>query len=221
VALLECRELGFAFGEAKPLFSNVNFSLNTGEMVVILGGNAAGKTTLLRMMAGLLRPTSGHIAIKSDNGESRPGDVAMVFQNPDHQMIAATVEEEIALGMELRGVPAAEIRLRVDELIEKLKLGELRTRSPETLSGGQKQRVAIAAVLANDPLFVLFDEPDSLLDVPSRRDLMQTVELIRSQCGLVWTTPHPARMPHANRYYLLMDGSLRERSRKQLMELLN
>jgi energy-coupling factor transport system ATP-binding protein len=220
VAELSATGLGFAFAGQPPLLDEVNLTVRTGETVVLIGENACGKTTLLRLLAGLLVPSRGEVRIDEIPLTEMRRRVAILFQNPDHQMIAPTVEEEIALGLELRGTPPEIMRPMVGDLLRRFGLEEMRTRSPESLSGGQKQRVALAAVMACRPLFLLFDEPDSFLDAPSRRDLLRAVEEIRRDVGMLWTTPNPRRCPPHDRLLLLECGLVRDYSGYEMATLL-
>lgn len=221
MAALNCRQVEFHFPACQSILKNLDLFVQTGEFAVILGGNESGKTTLISILSGLRKPTQGKVTVESDGAMQSQPQVGVVFQNPDQQMIAASVEEEIALGLELCGIPSHLISERVEALLNKFDLIRLRNRSPESLSGGQKQRVALAAVMANQPLFVLFDEPDSLLDAPARREFMKAVEEIRAECGIIWTTPHPMRLPEADSYYYLNNGGLSRSSYEELMKLLD
>ena len=216
MADLTATDVSFAFGHQPPLFDRLNLTVRTGEAVVLVGENGCGKTTLLRLLAGMLEPLQGVVRINGTPVTEQRGRVGILFQNPDHQMIAPTVEEEIALGLELRGTPGEVMRPVVDGLLERFALEPMRTRSPESLSGGQKQRVALAAIMAFRPLFLLFDEPDSYLDAPSRRDLLSAVEEIRGEVGMVWTTPNPRRRPRADCLLFLERGRIRELSESEL-----
>ncbi len=173
---LRAEQVSFGFAGQPPLLTDVSLNLGTGERVVLAGRNGSGKTTLLRILSGLLPPTGGRVYIHGESDESPRNRVGILFQNPDHQMIAPTVEEEIALGLELRGEQPSEIRRVVDGLLARFGLTELAASPPEALSGGQKQRVALAATMAWAPPFLLLDEPDSFLDAPSRRS-----------CCVAWT----------------------------------
>jgi energy-coupling factor transport system ATP-binding protein len=208
MAELAARNIRFSYRDCPPLFDDISFSVCSGETVVLIGGNACGKTTLLRILAGMLQPAAGEVRLNGELVAQLRSRVGLIFQNPDHQMIAATVEEEIALGLELRGTPQTVMRQLVGETLHKFDLEEIKTCSPERLSGGQKQRVALAAIMAMRPDFLLLDEPDSYLDAPSRRNLMQAVELVRTDTGIVWTTSHPRRHPPADRFLFLVDGKV-------------
>lgn len=205
---LRAENLHFHFADGTAVLRGVNLTLRPGQMIAILGENASGKTTLLKLLTGLLTPTEGQVFVDDFPVQNARDRVGIVFQNPDHQMIGATVEEDLALGMELRGVPQTQMRERVEVLLQQFDLEDFRQATPENLSGGQKQRVALAAVMVSRPTFLLFDEPDSLLDAPSRADLEQAVNVVRKTCGIVWTSPHPKRLPVAEQYFELCDGLL-------------
>jgi len=215
---LIAEHLSFSFGE-RLLLSEINFTLKSGEMIVCLGSNGSGKTTLLRLLSGLSAPAAGCVFVRGTDSPELRNQTGYLFQNPDHQMLAATVEEELALGLELRGIPAETVREVVESLLARFQLSALRDHPPQALSGGQKQRVALAAIMASKPHFLLLDEPDSFLDAPSRRELMAGVKAVRAQCGILWTTPHPNRMPLADRYFVLSEGTLREAARDELLSI--
>jgi energy-coupling factor transporter ATP-binding protein EcfA2 len=216
---LRAERVRFGFAGQAPLLENVNLSLRTGERAVLVGRNGSGKTTLLRILAGLLTPSGGRVYVHGESDESPRKRVGILFQNPDHQMIAPTVEEEIALGLELRGEQPREIRRVVDSLLARFGLQDLVPSPPEALSGGQKQRVALAATMAWAPPFLLLDEPDSFLDAPSRRELLRGVDEVRAQCGLLWVLPHTRQLPVADRYWLLHETAVRECGREELLRL--
>ena len=209
--MLSAEHLSFHFPDGRGVISDVSVSVAPGEMIAVLGENASGKSTLLKLLAGMLQPSSGKVTVDGQPLTHARDRVGLVFQNPDHQMIAPTVEEEIALGLELRGIPVAEMRPRIDQMLQHFDLSPLRFVSPSTLSGGQKQRVALAAIMVIQPHFLLFDEPDSLLDAPSRADLLNAVAVVRESCGIIWTSPHPKRIPAVDRVFELTQGTLRAR----------
>ncbi|HEY3296282.1 MAG TPA: ABC transporter ATP-binding protein [bacterium] len=215
MAELAAEQVTFGYDGA-PLLRDISLTLRQGELTVCLGGNGSGKTTLLRLMSGLLTPAGGHVVVRGMENALPRQQTGMLFQNPDHQMLAGNVEEEIALGLELRGTPPAQIRETVEALLSRFQITSLRHHPPQALSGGQKQRVALAAIMAAKPRFLLLDEPDSFLDAPSRRELMSAVDEVRAECGILWMTPSPKRMPAADRHCLLRTGMLRECSREEL-----
>lgn len=218
MARLIIEDIEFRLPPNRTLFAGVTLSVAVGEFVTIIGANGSGKTTLLKIIAGLLAPSKGNVQTEESGSGIREPSVGIILQNPDHQMIAATVEEEIALALEFRGKPSSVIHKKVDDLIERFSLQELRKRSPESLSGGQKQRVAVAAIMAGEPRFVLFDEPDALLDAPSRKELMSAVSVIRPATGIIWTTPNPSRMPPADRCLFLNRGCLKVFDERELRD---
>ena len=159
----------------------IDLSIAPGEFVAIIGTNGSGKSTLARHFNGLLTPTSGHClvggldtAIEENLWPVRQ-TVGMVFQNPDNQIVAAIVEEDVAFGLENIGVPGPEIRPRVEKALAAVDMLDYAKRAPHRLSGGQKQRVAIAGVLALEPRCIVFDEPTAMLDPKGRKEIVSTV----------------------------------------------
>jgi energy-coupling factor transporter ATP-binding protein EcfA2 len=218
---LRIRGLGFTFRDGFELFSSINFDLASDEFVVLFGGNGSGKSTLLRCLSGISSPACGEISIEPKSSSGLSMQVGLVFQNPEHQMIAPTVEEEIALGLELAGVHASEIEERVEGEIERFGLQEIRRRCPEELSGGQMQKVALASILILRPSFLLLDEPDSLLDAPSRREFMEAVNTIRADHGILWACADAERIPNASRYLLLTPSGIEATTRERILEAAN
>jgi energy-coupling factor transport system ATP-binding protein len=174
---------------AAALFS-VSIRVQKGEFVAVLGRNGSGKSTLARHMNALLTPTRGTIWVKGL--DTRPPEntwpirqsAGMVFQNPDSQLIATMVEEDVAFGPENLGVPAPEIRRRVDRQLSAVGMGEYAQSAPQYLSGGQKQRVAIAGVLAMEPDCLVLDEPTAMLDPSGRREILETVQKLNRENGI-------------------------------------
>ena len=159
----------------------ISFSVNKGELISILGHNGSGKSTLAKLLNAQIIPTDGEIEIFGINtkNEERVWDIrqkcAMVFQNPDNQLVATVVEEDVAFGPENLGVPSEEIRQRVDEALKIVEMEEYKKHSPHMLSGGQKQRVAIAGILSMKPEVIIFDESTAMLDPIGRKDIMNTI----------------------------------------------
>jgi len=160
---------------------NVSLDVKKGEFLVILGHNGSGKSTLSKMMNGLLMPTSGEVSVMGMNtkDEEKIWDIrqkaGIVFQNPDNQIVATIVEEDVAFGPENQGVPPKEIRRRVDESLAIVEMSDYKKHAPHLLSGGQKQRVAIAGILAMNPDCIILDEPTSMLDPIGRIEVMDTI----------------------------------------------
>jgi energy-coupling factor transport system ATP-binding protein len=169
---------------------DVNLAIQRGEFVAIIGSNGAGKSTLARHLNGLLLPNEGEVRVEglltSDVHSiwTIRQRLGMVFQNPDNQLVATTVEEDVAFGPENMALPPDEIRRRVDEALSMVDLVEYRTHPPQMLSGGQKQRVAIAGALASHPACIVFDEPTSMLDPVGRRQILATIHRLNREEGL-------------------------------------
>ena len=177
-------------GEGHEALCGISLSIAAGEFVAVLGANGSGKSTLARHLNALLLPTEGELIVEgmrtSDAG--RVWDirqkVGMVFQNPDNQLVAAVVEEDVAFGPENLGVPPEEIRERVDLALEKVGMTSYRKQAPSMLSGGQKQRVAIAGVLAMKPDCIVLDEPTAMLDPKGRKEVMDTIHELNKKEGI-------------------------------------
>ncbi|WP_073184553.1 energy-coupling factor transporter ATPase [Anaerosphaera aminiphila] len=173
--------------ESNYVIEDLNFEVEEGEFVAVLGHNGSGKSTLAKLINGLIVPTSGEVTVddmntKKDeeiwNVRSRAG---MVFQNPDNQLVATVVEEDVAFGPENLGVPTEEIQKRVDLSLEAVGMSDHRKSSPHMLSGGQKQRVAIAGILAMSPEYIILDEPTAMLDPIGRREVMDTIKKLNRE----------------------------------------
>ncbi|NMB38571.1 MAG: ATP-binding cassette domain-containing protein, partial [Firmicutes bacterium] len=183
--LIRFEDVSFAYvsdpAEEWEVLSEINLEIKKGEFVAILGHNGSGKSTLAKHINALLIPKSGRVLVDGidTNDTNRVWEVrqkvGMVFQNPDNQLVATTVEEDIAFGPENLGVETSEIHRRVDEALQVVGMADFRQHSPHQLSGGQKQRVAIAGMIAMRPECIVFDEPTAMLDPIGRREVMQTV----------------------------------------------
>lgn len=167
-----------------------NLDIKKGEFVAIIGHNGSGKSTLSKNLNAILVPTSGDINIKGMNtkDEKYLWDIrqtaGMVFQNPDNQIVATIVEEDVAFGCENLGIPSQEIRLRVDEALKNVDMYDLRERQPHFLSGGQKQRVAIAGIIAMRPECIIFDEATAMLDPSGRQEVMNTIKRLNKEYNI-------------------------------------
>ncbi len=178
-----------SIGEENPsmVINNVSMSVNEGEHLVILGHNGSGKSTLAKLMNGLLLPTEGNVYVNGINtrDEEKIWDIretaGMVFQNPDNQIVATIVEEDVAFGPENQGVPSSEIRQRVDEALKIVEMIEYKKHAPHLLSGGQKQRVAIAGILAMKPECIILDEPTAMLDPIGRIEIINTIKKLNKE----------------------------------------
>ncbi len=194
--IIEIRDLSFAYPndggkEAKNALDHINLSIEEGSFVSILGHNGSGKSTLAKMMSMILMPDSGsvHIDGKNMTADDITEDdvlearrtVGMVFQNPDNQIVATVVEEDVAFGAENLGLPSAEIRRRVDEALSMVGMTKYARHAPHKLSGGQKQRVAIAGIIAMRRRCIIFDESTAMLDPSGRREVMDTIERLNRE----------------------------------------
>lgn len=192
--LFDIRHVSHTFeteeGKTFDALKDVTTQIKKGEFTAIIGTNGSGKSTLARHLNALLLPTEGELIVEgmrtSDAG--RVWDirqkVGMVFQNPDNQLVAAVVEEDVAFGPENLGVPPEEIRERVDLALEKVGMTSYRKQAPSMLSGGQKQRVAIAGVLAMKPDCIVLDEPTAMLDPKGRKEVMDTIHELNKKEGI-------------------------------------
>ncbi|MCR3921114.1 MAG: energy-coupling factor transporter ATPase [Firmicutes bacterium] len=186
--------MGFAYqkdedGQSWAL-RDINLSIDKGEFVAILGSNGSGKSTLAKHFNALLLPTNGELYVNGLNTTDTANhwqirqSAGMVFQNPDNQIVATTVEEDVAFGPENLGLPSAEIRERVDEALELVGMSDYKQHAPHLLSGGQKQRVAIAGVIAMRPKCLILDEPTAMLDPRGRREVLETVARLNHEEGI-------------------------------------
>lgn len=201
-------------GEVTAL-AGINLTVPRGEFLAVVGPNGSGKSTLARHLNGLLLPTAGSVTVAGYDTRQTEDiwtirrKVGMVFQNPDNQLVAAIVEDELAFGPENLGISPDEIRRRVDQCIAGFRLQELRDRPPHLLSGGQKQRVAIAAVLTMGTDCVVLDEPTAMLDPQGRGEVLQTLRELHQQGQTVMLVTHDmSEVAYAQRVAVLNRGKL-------------
>ena len=193
---------------------DVTLSIEKGSFVVVLGHNGSGKSTLAKHFNAVLLPSGGAVYVEGMN--TRDEDllleirrrVGMVFQNPDNQIVANVVEEDVAFAPENLGVPTAEIRRRVDDALAAVGMTEFARHAPHLLSGGQKQRVAIAGVIAMEPECIVLDEATAMLDPAGRREVLDTVHRLNRQRGItvVHITHHMSEAEDADRVIVMNDG---------------
>ena len=196
--------------------TGINLEVRRGEFLVILGRNGSGKSTLAKLLNGFLIPDEGIVTVMgTDTADENKiyevrSKVGMVFQNPDNQMVASVVENDVAFGPENLGIPRAEIEERVTEALETVGMSEYRKGSPNKLSGGQKQRIAIAAILAMRPDVVILDESTAMLDPKGRREIMDTVMKLNREKGMtvVLITHYMDEAIEADRILVLNDGKV-------------
>ncbi|HZJ82410.1 MAG TPA: energy-coupling factor transporter ATPase [Clostridia bacterium] len=192
--MIEMKDVTFEYksyieDEIVAAVKKVSLQVKKGEFLVVLGHNGSGKSTLAKMMNGLLMPTSGEVSVMGmkTSDEDKVWDIrqkaGIVFQNPDNQIVATIVEEDVAFGPENQGIPPAEIRERVDECLALVEMSDYKKHAPHLLSGGQKQRVAIAGILAMRPDCIILDEPTSMLDPTGRIEVMNTIQRLNKEEG--------------------------------------
>lgn len=178
--MIEIKNLNFKYNETdeKFILKDLNLNIESGDFVAILGHNGSGKSTLAKLLNGLLQPTSGDVIVDGLNTKNEEtiwqlrSNTGMVFQNPDNQIVATIVEEDVAFGPENLGIETTEIRKRVDQALKAVGMSEYARRAPHMLSGGQKQRIAIAGILAISPKYIILDEPTAMLDPVGRKEVM-------------------------------------------------
>lgn len=189
--IIEVKNLTYKYNQEDDHYTlnDVSFHVKQGEWLSIIGHNGSGKSTTVRLIDGLLEAESGDIYIDGDvltvdNVWDKRRLIGMVFQNPDNQFVGATVEDDVAFGLENQGIPLEEMRTRVNEALELVGMADFKTREPARLSGGQKQRVAIAGVVALRPKIIILDEATSMLDPEGRLDLIKIVREIKDRHGM-------------------------------------
>ena len=221
-AFIKADMLSYAYEEesadAHPVLKELSLEIKKGEFVAVLGHNGSGKSTLAKLLNMILVPTSGKIIINGvditseelteDDVLSLRKTVGMVFQNPDNQLVATIVEDDVAFGPENLGVPSEEIRQRVDKALSDVGMLSYAKHEPHRLSGGQKQRVAIAGVMAMMPECIIFDESTAMLDPIGRRDVMDSIISLNRDKGItvIMITHYMEEAAKADRIIVLNDG---------------
>ncbi len=198
------------------VFEDLSLQIDQGSFVAVLGGNGCGKSTMAKHFNSILLPCGGKVYVCGmDTSDEEKliavrRSVGMVFQNPDNQIVANVVEEDVAFGPENLGISSPEIRRRVDNALKQVGMYEYRERAPHLLSGGQKQRVAIAGIIAMEPKCVVLDEPTAMLDPRGRREVMETVTRLNREKGItvVLITHHMDEAALAQRVVVLSDGAV-------------
>lgn len=219
--MVECKELVYKYNgteneEGKLAINGVNLSVKKGEFLVVLGRNGSGKSTLAKHINALLLPSGGKVYVEGLD-TSDPNNVwgvrnkaGMVFQNPDNQIVATIVEEDVAFGPENLGIASSEIRQRVDDSLKKVGMYDYRRHAPHLLSGGQKQRIAIAGILAMRPNCIVFDEPTAMLDPSGRKEVIRTIKDINKNYGItiILITHFMEEAAEADRIIVMDKGNL-------------
>jgi energy-coupling factor transport system ATP-binding protein len=200
----------------KPAVSDLNLKIEQGQFVVVIGRNGSGKSTFARLMNALVLPTKGVVYINSlsTSQDEHLWDirqcVGMVFQNPDNQIVATSVEEDVAFGPENLGIASSEIKVRVEQSLEAVGMSEYRKAAPHNLSGGQKQRIAIAGILAMKPKCIILDEATSMLDPIGRKEVLEVLKKLNKEenITIVHITHHMNEAVYADRVVIIDDGHI-------------
>ena len=211
--IVSCENLTYSYASSeRAALTDLTFELRAGEYVGVVGPNGGGKSTLVRLLNGLLRADSGSVRIGELDPATEPFEVrkrvGMLFQNPENGLVAPFVEDDVAFGLENLGVERREMRDRVREAIWAVGLEGYERREPHTLSGGEKQRVALAGLLALDPEILLLDEPTSMLDATGRKEILERLERLRGTRTVLHVTHHLEELLDANRILVLNAGRL-------------
>ena len=214
--IIEIKNLSFQYeGSSKKVLKNLNIDIKEGEFICVLGHNGSGKSTLAKLINAQYIPTEGDILVGNMNTKDDDSlwDIremcGMVFQNPDNQLVATIVEEDVEFGPENLGVPREELRKRVDECLELVGMSEYKRHSPALLSGGQKQRIAIAGILAMNPKCLLMDEPTAMLDPQGRKDILNTVLKLREMGKtIIHITHYMEECVNADRIIVINEGDV-------------
>ena len=213
--ILRTEHLTFTYpGEERPTLGDLSLEIARGSFVAVLGHNGSGKSTLAKHFNAILLPTGGKVYVDGmdtsdeNNLLSVRATVGMVFQNPDNQIVANVVEDDVAFAPENLGVPPQEIRARVDAALKQVGMYDFRLHAPHLLSGGQKQRVAIAGVIAMQPKCIVLDEPTAMLDPQGRAEVMATVQRLHEEQGItiVLITHFMEEAALADRVIVMADG---------------
>ena len=220
MAFIEVQNVRFSYDtesvDSREVLHGINLSIEAGEFVALLGHNGCGKSTMAKLFNGMLLPTSGSVLVDGidTQDEARQFEVrsrvGLVQQNPDNQLVAGVVEEDVAFGPENLGVPPLEIRKRVDEALKAVDMYEYREHAPHKLSGGQKQRVAIAGIIAMETRCIVLDEPTAMLDPRGRVEVMETIQRLNrdKQITIVLITHYMDEAVQAGRVVVMDEGEI-------------
>lgn len=203
--------------QASPALSGVSAVIQPGEFVAVLGHNGSGKSTLAKLLNALYIPTDGNVVVCGYNTREEKlvweirRRAGMIFQNPDNQIVATVVKEDVAFGLENLGVPTEEMIPRIESALSAVRMSAYAEKAPHMLSGGQKQRVAIAGILAMEPSVIIADEATAMLDPSGRKEVLETIRALNRQKGItvVWITHFMEEAALADRVLVVTDGQIR------------
>ena len=228
MSIVEFRDVYYTYnrGDASEqrAVNGISFSVEEGEFVAVVGHNGSGKSTIAKLMNGLLEPDSGTVTVSGLDTKSNKDlfdirkTVGVVFQNPDNQMVATIIEDDVAFGPENKGLPSEEIRSRVDWALKSVGMYEYREGTPFRLSGGQKQRVAIAGILAIKPRVIVLDESTSMLDPEGRAEVLKTIEKLNREekMAVVMITHFMEEALLADRIVVMNEGKIYMQGGKEI-----
>ncbi|MBP1554075.1 MAG: energy-coupling factor transporter ATPase [Oscillospiraceae bacterium] len=215
--MIKATNLWFGYSDEKEkALKGINFTAEKGEFIAVLGSNGCGKSTLAKHFNAILLPEKGEVMVEDmlTSDDEKLFDirqkVGMVFQNPDNQIVATIVEEDVAFALENMGVEPDEIRRRIDEAMEKTGVYKFKDKAPHHLSGGQKQRVAIAGIIAMRPDYIVLDEPTAMLDPEGRRKVLKTIKSLNKEYGItvILITHYMDEAAQADRIVVMSNGNV-------------
>lgn len=215
---IQLSDVTFSYEEqASPALSGVSAVIEPGEFVAVLGHNGSGKSTLAKLLNALYAPSEGTVLVCGFDTKDEKNiwevrrRAGMIFQNPDNQIVATVVREDVAFGLENLGVPNAEMIARIDSALSAVRMNKYADTAPHMLSGGQKQRVAIAGILAMEPSVIIADEATAMLDPSGRKEVLDTIRELNRQKGItvVWITHFMEEAVQADRVLVMSDGEIR------------
>ncbi len=215
--MIDVNEVSFSYNEdSDPVLRNISFTIENGSFVAVLGNNGSGKSTLAKMLNALLVPASGTVSVDGMNTADDENTweirkrVGMIFQNPDNQIIATSVMDDIAFGLENLGIPSEQMPSRIQDALRAVNMEEYADKAPHNLSGGQKQRVAIAGVLVMEPEVIICDEATAMLDPQGRQEVFRAVKNLNREkkISVVWITHFMEEALQCDRVLLMENGRL-------------
>ena len=210
---LVMENISFAYNSQTEVLTDFNLTINDGEMVAIIGHNGSGKSTIAKLIIGLLKPDKGNIYVDGellteDTVEKVRRKVGIIFQNPDNQFVGVTVKDDIAFGLENRRYAREDMLKLIDEFSKLVGMEKFLEANPETLSGGEKQRVAIAGILAYNPNIIIFDEATSMLDPRGIREVNEVINSLKGQKTIIAITHNLREAINADRIIVMNDGKI-------------
>ena len=215
---IQLNQVSYTYEDApSPALSHVTASIAPGEFVAVLGHNGSGKSTLAKLLNALYLPTEGTVVVCGFDTKKEElvweirRRAGMIFQNPDNQIVATVVKEDVAFGLENLGVPTEEMLPRIESALSAVRMSKYADKAPHLLSGGQKQRVAIAGILAMEPSVIIADEATAMLDPSGRKEVLETIRTLNRQKGItvVWITHFMEEAALADRVLVVTDGQIR------------